>query len=125
MHTVEVNPLKSQECVSYTEKASLVLEILRKKWTLQILCVMRVAPVRLSSLSRLIPVASKKGLRASLRDLESRKIVVRRDLSERVLHVEYDFAEGMKPVVYSLLDSLIEWGSLLDDRTDLPSKDSN
>jgi DNA-binding HxlR family transcriptional regulator len=81
------------DCVVYIRKVTRVKEILDGKWKLQILCAMRSGPVRLSQLTRLAPAASKKGLRANLRSLESSHIVVRRDLSDSVLHVEYDFED--------------------------------
>ncbi len=87
-------------------------EMLQGKWKLQILCAMRTEPVRLSQLTRLIPSASKKALRASLRSLEIAEIVVRRDMSNTVLHVEYDFADDMRKAICSLLDQLAEWGTI-------------
>ena len=88
--------------------------MLQGKWKLQILCAMRTEPVRLSQLTRRIPSASKKALRASLRSLEAAEIVVRRDLSSTVLHVEYDFANDMRATVGSLLDQLADWGEILE-----------
>jgi DNA-binding HxlR family transcriptional regulator len=75
----------------------------------QILCAMRTEPVRLGKLTRSIPSASKMTLRASLRELESKGIVVRRDVSNAVLHVEYDFTNDMREGVCSLLDYLADW----------------
>lgn len=89
-------------------------KMLQGKWKLQILYAMRTKPVRLSQLTRLIPSASKKALRASLRSLESAEIVVRHDMSDTVLHVEYDFADDMRTFVCSLLDHLADWGKLLE-----------
>jgi DNA-binding HxlR family transcriptional regulator len=109
----EVNCLNDEACAAYIRKASLVMEIMRGKWTLQILCAMRTEPVRLGRLRRLIPKASKKGLVGSLRDLESNKIIVRRDLSNTVLHIEYDFADGMRSILCSILDNLAKGGDLL------------
>jgi DNA-binding HxlR family transcriptional regulator len=68
----------------------------------------------LSQLTRLAPAASKKGLRANLRSLESSHIVVRRDLSDSVLHVEYDFEDSVRESVCSLLDHLAAWGDVGD-----------
>lgn len=107
------------DCTTYIHKVSLVTEILEGKWKLQILCAMRAGPVRLSRLMRLIPSASKKGLRSALRDLESAHIVVRRDLSNAVLHVEYDFADDVRELLAALLDNLAEWGTRLEDRREL------
>jgi hypothetical protein len=60
----------------------------------QILCALLDGPVRLSQLRRLIPTASKKGLTANLRSLETLQLILRRDLSNSVLHVEYEIAEA-------------------------------
>jgi DNA-binding HxlR family transcriptional regulator len=51
-----------------------------------------------------------------LRDLETAQIVMRRDLSDRVLHVECDFASEMKQIVCPLLDQLAQWGEILEQR---------
>jgi DNA-binding HxlR family transcriptional regulator len=73
---------------------------------------MRFGPVRVGQLSRLIPAASKKMLAQNLRRLEADGIVVRRDLSEIVLHVEYDFNPEAREQACSLLDHLAQWGRL-------------
>jgi DNA-binding HxlR family transcriptional regulator len=99
---------------SYTGRVSRVVELLQGKWTVQILCAMRTHPVRLSGLKRAIPSASKKALTASLRSLEAARVVVRRDLSSSVLHVEYDLADAMREPVVTLLDQLAKWGTLYD-----------
>jgi DNA-binding HxlR family transcriptional regulator len=69
------------------------MKVLRGKWTVQILCAILDGPVRLSQLRRLIPAASKKALTANFRSLEKLHLVVRRDLSRSVLHVEYEIEE--------------------------------
>ncbi len=96
----------------YVEQVSLVIELLQGKWTVQILCAMREHPTRLSELRRLIPSASKKALTASLRSLEAERLIVRRDLSNSVLRVEYEIAETMHEPLWALLDRLSEWGRL-------------
>ena len=100
--------------VSCIRHVTNITQLLQGKWTLQILCTMRVSPVRLSQLTRLIPEASKKGLRANLRALESAKVVVRRDLSTKLLHVEYDFPEEMRESIGALVDNLDQWGRALE-----------
>ena len=84
------------DCAAYIVKIAKARDILNGKWRLQILCAMRSEPVRLSQLRRLAPAASKKALRASLRSLELSDVVVRRDLSDTVLHVECDFEDNMR-----------------------------
>jgi DNA-binding HxlR family transcriptional regulator len=103
-----------QDCAAYISKVSRVTEMLQGKWKLQILCAMRTEPVRLGQLTRLIPSASKKALRESLRSLEAAGIVVRRDMSITVLHVEYDFADDMRAEVCSLLDHLVDWEKIFE-----------
>jgi DNA-binding HxlR family transcriptional regulator len=48
----------------------------------------------------------------NLRHLEADGIVLRRDMSEMVLHVEYDFTHEAREEVCSLLDHLAQWGRL-------------
>lgn len=54
---------------AYVEHVSQTPELLKKKWTVQILCAMREQPVRLSELRRLFPLASKEVLLSNLRSL--------------------------------------------------------
>ena len=53
-----------------------------------------------------MPSASKKGLTASLRSLEIMGLITRNDLSDVILHVEYEISTPMRLVVLSLLDYL-------------------
>jgi DNA-binding HxlR family transcriptional regulator len=99
---------------SYTRQVSRVVELLQGKWTVQILCAMRTRPVRLSELKRAIPTASKKALTASLRSLEAERVVLRRDLSSSVLHVQYELTAATRDPLIKLLDHLAEWGKLYD-----------
>ncbi len=86
-----------------------VVDLLRGKWTVQILCAMRTRPVRLR---RQIPSASKKALTGSLRSLEAARVVLRRDLSSSVLHVEYELSATIREPLALLLDNLADWGEL-------------
>jgi len=81
-----------------------------RKWTVKILCAMREHPLRLSALKREIPSASKKALTASLRSLETARVVVRRNLSSSVLHVELELVEPM--LVSFPQESEIQTGSI-------------
>ena len=69
---------------------------------------MRANPVRLSELRRGLPSASKKALTASLRSLEASRVIVRRDLSSSVLHVEYELVDSIRGPLVALLDHLSE-----------------
>ena len=90
--------------------ASRTLQLLQGRWTIEILYAMRVGPVRLSELKRLIPKASKKALTARLRLLESFKVIERRDFSTSVLRVEYEIVENMRGPLEDLLLRLSGWG---------------
>jgi DNA-binding HxlR family transcriptional regulator len=78
--------------MKYSQFASHAVELLQGKWKIQILCSIRSGPVRLGQLARQIPSAE------NLRDLEFSGIVIRRDLSGTVRHVEYDFV-GLAAVI--------------------------
>ena len=78
----------------YLRNASLAVALLfQSKWRVQILCVLRTGPIRLGQLGRLIPGASKKMLSQNLRQLEADGIIVRKDMSDLVLHVEYELGD--------------------------------
>lgn len=104
-----IDPHLEANCVRCASLASEVL--LQGKWRLHILCAMRSGPVRLGQLGRLIPGASKKMLTQNLRKLEGNRIVVRRDLSKTILHIEYDFDDSARDEVCALLDALVAWGN--------------
>jgi DNA-binding HxlR family transcriptional regulator len=86
--------------------------VFRGKWSLAILCALRDGPIRLGQLTRMIPGASKKMLLENLKRLEATGIIVRKDLSQRVLHVEYDFDEHMRETICRLLECFIAWAEL-------------
>lgn len=98
-----------EESRVYCQNAALAVNLLQGKWRLQILCIMRSGPVRLGQLRRVIPGASKKVLTENLRNMEAAGLVVRRDLSGQVRHVEYELAEPMKMVTIGILDHLASW----------------
>jgi DNA-binding HxlR family transcriptional regulator len=89
------------------------MEVLRGKWTVQIVCALLNGPVRLSQLRRLIPTASKKALTANLRSLEQLHLIVRRDLSNSVLHVEYEIAEPARQPLETLVNQLSQFQNYL------------
>jgi DNA-binding HxlR family transcriptional regulator len=94
------------ECL---DRVARTIEVLRGKWTVQILCVLVDGPVRLSRLRRLIPAASKKALTANLRSLERVQLILRRDLSKAVLHVEYEIAESARAPLVALVNQLSQF----------------
>jgi DNA-binding HxlR family transcriptional regulator len=102
-----------RSCACNIRRDLIVVGMFQRKWTFHILRAMRQQPVRLSQLTRSIPGASKKALRAALRDLESAQIITRRDLSGLLLHVEYEYTDNMKEVTCALLDHLAEWSEAI------------
>jgi DNA-binding HxlR family transcriptional regulator len=97
---------------AYVRCAQMTIEVLfQGKWQVNILCAMRHGPVRIGQLGRMIPGASKKVLAQSLRKLEASGIVARRDLSDLVLHVEYELQADLREDIIALLDHLSAWGS--------------
>src|SRR5271168_4291333 len=106
-------PANSAECL---DQVSRTMESLRGKWTVQILCALLDGPVRLSRLRRLIPAASKKALTANLRSLEKVQLILRRDLSKTVLHVEYEIAESARVPLVALVDQLSQFQDYLPVR---------
>jgi len=85
------------------QSASLTVDTLfQGEWRIYVLCAMRSGPVRLGQLARMIPKASKKMLTQNLRELEAKGIVVRKDLSDVVLHIEYELTEDTKDNVCAL-----------------------
>lgn len=93
------------------------MTVLRGKWTVQVLCALLDGPIRLSQLRRLIPRASKKALTANLRSLERLHLIVRRDLSSSVLHVEYEIAEPARAPLAALVEQLSQFQNCLPLRT--------
>jgi DNA-binding HxlR family transcriptional regulator len=104
------------ECEDHIQRVSEVKAVLQGKCSLEILCATRMEPARLSGLMRLIPTASKKALRANLRSLEAAQIVVRRDFSDTLLHVEYDLVDDQR----DNLGHLASWGEILQARAKAP-----
>jgi DNA-binding HxlR family transcriptional regulator len=86
-----------------SEQIARVIETFRGKWTVQILCEMRRGPVRLGQLKRSIPTASKKALTSSLHWLEDARLIIRRDLTKSILHVEYELDDRTKEPLAALL----------------------
>jgi DNA-binding HxlR family transcriptional regulator len=97
--------------IAYVRRANLTVKVLLQgKWSIEILCDMRHGPVRFGQLGRTVPGASKKMLTQTLRKLEADGIVMRKDFSEIVLHVEYELHENVRDSVIALLEHLAQWG---------------
>lgn len=85
-----------------------IIEIIAAKWVLLILPLLRDAPLRNGDLMRSVEGISQKMLTQTLRDLETRGLVYRREYREIPPRVEY----SLSPLGQSLaqiLSKLDEW----------------
>jgi DNA-binding HxlR family transcriptional regulator len=83
-------------------------KLLQGKWRLQILCTMTEGSIRLGQLQRLIPTASKKVLAENLRAMVKSGLLIRKNLSGNVLHVEYRLPETLATPLRHVIDVVIE-----------------
>ena len=79
----------------YAERIAQVIELLQGKWTVQYFDALQRsrAARRIEACS---PRCLEEVLTASLRSLEAAHVVLRRDLSGPLLHVEYQLTESMR-----------------------------
>jgi DNA-binding HxlR family transcriptional regulator len=97
--------LGAEEC-----SAQFAISLIQGKWKTPILSCLQFGPVRLGELRRMFPEASKKMLTQHLREMEKDGLVIRRDLSGRVRHVEYFLSDPLGFAVVQLIDTLTRWG---------------
>jgi DNA-binding HxlR family transcriptional regulator len=90
--------------------AQFAINLIHGKWKTRILSRLQHGPVRLSELRRMFPEASKKVLAQHLREMEKDGLVVRKDLSGRLRHVQYSLSDSMGLAVMDLISTLTEWG---------------
>lgn len=103
---------KTKALIPAVRSSQLAFEIfLQGKWRVHILWSLRSGPVRIGQLGRLIPGASKKVLAHHLRKLEADGIIVRKDMSDLVLHIEYELSSAYRHLVCDLLDHLSQSGA--------------
>jgi len=95
----------AEEC-----SAQFAINLIHGKWKTRILSRLQHGPVRLSELRRMFPEASKKVLAQHLREMERDGLVVRKDLSGRLRHVQYSLSDSMGFAVLALISTLTEWG---------------
>jgi len=95
----------AEEC-----SAQLAINLIQGKWKTRILSRLQHGPVRLSELRRMFPEASKKMLTQHLREMEKDGLIIRKDLSGRLRHVEYFLSDPMGFAVLHLIGALTKWG---------------
>ena len=96
----------SAEC-----SAQVAVNLIHGKWKTRILARLQHGPARLGELRRLLPQASKKMLAQHLREMERDGLVVRKNLSGRVLHVEYSLSESGGYAALHLIRMLQHWSN--------------
>jgi DNA-binding HxlR family transcriptional regulator len=94
----------AEEC-----SAQFALNLIQGKWKTWILSRLQHGPVRLSELRRMFPEASKKMLTQHLREMEKDGLVVRKDLSGKLRHVEYFLSDSKGFAVLHLISTLTRW----------------
>jgi len=97
----------SAEC-----SAQIAVNLIHGKWKTRILSRLQQGPARLGELRRLLPQASKKMLAQHLREMERDGLVVRKNLSGRVLHVEYSLSESGGYAALHLISMLQDWSNV-------------
>ncbi len=97
----------SAEC-----SAQIAVNLIHGKWKTRILARLQLGPARLGELRRLFPQASKKMLAQHLREMERDGLVVRKNLSGRVLHVEYSLSESGGYAALHLISMLQDWSNV-------------
>jgi DNA-binding HxlR family transcriptional regulator len=97
--------------VEEDQSVQLAIALIQGKWKIGILSNLQRGPVRLSQLRRMFPQASKKMLAQQLREMERDGLIIRRDLSGRLRHVEYALSDSGGFAVLQLINTLTEWGS--------------
>jgi len=97
----------SAEC-----SAQVAVNLIHGKWKTRILARLQHGPARLGELRRILPQASKKMLAQHLREMERDGLVVRKNLSGRVLHVEYSLSESGGYAALHLISMLQDWSNM-------------
>ena len=89
--------------------AQIAINLIHGKWKTRILSRLQHGPARLGELHKIFPRASKKMLAQHLREMERDGLVIRKDLSDRLLHVEYSLSDSGGLAVLRLISLLQEW----------------
>ncbi len=86
------------------------LSLINGKYKMIILyCLMEFAPVRFNDMRRYIKTISDKTLSASLKELESNQLIIRKEYPQIPPKVEYSLSERGKSLM-KVLDQLCQWG---------------
>lgn len=97
---------------AFADRLPTGVDLLSRRWTVEVLSTLREGPVRLGELHRRFPASSKKVLTETLRRLEEHQLLYRLDLSGRIRHVEYHLIPGMRDEVTRILEALDRWSRL-------------
>jgi DNA-binding HxlR family transcriptional regulator len=88
------------------------IDVIGGKWKPMILLQLKDGPRRFNELRRLLPHITQRMLTLQLRGLERDGIILRKDFSENLPHVEYSFTQrGLSLGI--ILGELEHWGESL------------
>lgn len=85
------------------------LKVFATKWKPCILCYLSQGPLRYTEMLRLIPNISRRMLSEHLRQLEKDRLIARKSLHRKDLHVEYSLTETGRSLM-PLLEEIQDWG---------------
>jgi DNA-binding HxlR family transcriptional regulator len=94
---------------TYCTTFQVAIELIGKRWNGAIVAVLMDGPKRFSGLANAVPGLSERLLSERLRELEARRILVRRVLSGPPLGVEYALTEAGRELA-PVVNMLSEWG---------------
>jgi DNA-binding HxlR family transcriptional regulator len=88
----------------------LTQKVLRGKWKIVILWLLREKELRFSQILKSIPSITQAYLSSQLKDLESDKLVIRKSYNEVPPRVEYSLSEEGRNFI-TVIHSINEWGA--------------
>lgn len=89
--------------------AEFAISLIQGKWKTRVLFQLRYGPARMTQLRKMLPEASKKMLTQHLREMEQDGLIVRKDLSGKLRHVEYSLSHSRGFAALRLINTLANW----------------
>jgi len=94
---------------SADRSAEFAINLIQGKWKTRVLFQLRYGPVRMTQLRKMLPEASKKMLTQHLREMEQDGLIVRKDFSGKLRHVEYSLSHSRGFAALRLINTLATW----------------
>jgi DNA-binding HxlR family transcriptional regulator len=112
--TTSVSGGESAENAQYRQdmadrSAEFAINLIQGKWKTRVLFQLRHGPVRMTQLRKMHPEASKKMLTQQLREMEQDGLIVRKDFSGKLRHVEYSLSHSRGFAALRLINTLATW----------------